>query len=160
MMAPEQAAVPHTVFIEPAEPGVPPVLDGPFARLAKLTIPADKHFIALARLTTIHVAGLLELPIHRLTDLRLAVGEACGVLLTAPPPGDAAPAGPRGSLELICDKFPDRLRIAVRGPAPGRWPEDEDIGWVLMRALVRDITVSRDGGFGTLTLTEPLPAAR
>lgn len=117
--------------------------------MAALVVPADKDYLALARLTAMHVAVLVGLTVGKVTDFRLAVDEACSLLLRAP----AVP----GELELSFERLPSRLRVTVRGPAPIGGLEPEDIGWHMMRALVGDARMETVGETATLTLIEPLP---
>jgi len=125
--------------------------------LAVLTIPADKHYVAMARMTALHVAGIVGLPISRATDLRLAVDEACGLFLGL---GRALPAGP-ASLTLTFTRHPDALRVSVSGPAPSRrLLDDDDLGWTLLCALGGEPRWELHDGTGTLTLTEPLSTGR
>jgi serine/threonine-protein kinase RsbW len=135
--------------------------DGEPFRMAVLSVPADRDYLALARLAAMQVAGLLGLSVGRLTDLRLAVSEACSLLLSAVPAqaaardaGDAAGNG----LELRFERCLDHLRVTVCGPAPRERPESDGLGWLLLEALVGDVRMETKGGKATLTLTEPLPA--
>jgi serine/threonine-protein kinase RsbW len=134
-------------------------------RLATMTFAADKDYLALARMTAMHVAGLLGLPIGRVTDLRLAVDEACTVFL-AGPSGPAAPLLARGRrdaatltlrFELLAG---EHLRISVSGPAPLRRPDEDDLGWTMLCALVGSPRWEVRDGVGTLTLIEPIPTGR
>jgi serine/threonine-protein kinase RsbW len=154
-------------------------------RMAVLSFPADKDYLALARTTAMHVAGLLELPLSRVTDLRLAVDEACASFLTA---GRAAAGygaaghgavddvaadhaaarvdggtaewdGSRGALELRYDLYPDRLCVSVRAPVPANWPQIDELGWSMLQALVSEVHTEVAEGIGTLVLVEQLPSA-
>jgi anti-sigma regulatory factor (Ser/Thr protein kinase) len=144
------------------------VTGGPFAhepvarRMAALSFPADKDYLALARTTAMHVAGLLGLPISRVTDLRLAVDEACTAFLTA---GRAAGAAGvlretalRDTLDLRYDQYPGQLWVSVRAPVPPSWPEVDEIGWTMLQALVSEVRTEVDDGIGTLILIEELAA--
>lgn len=143
--------------------------------LATLCFSADKDFLALARSTTMHVAGLLGLPFSRVADLRLAVDEACALFLTpaasatsaaSPVPavlakGDAGGAGGVGGLALVFADLGDELRITVSGPAPVRELDFPDgLGWSLLCALVAAPRWEVEGDVGILTLPEPIPADR
>ncbi|HTJ70100.1 MAG TPA: hypothetical protein VL551_21365 [Actinospica sp.] len=129
-------------------------------RMAVLAVPADRDYLALARLAAIEVADLLGLRVDRITDLRLAVDEACSLLLSAAAdvPGMAAGDAARG-LELRFERCPDHLRVTVRGPRPRARPEPDDLGWLILQALVGGVHMDTSGEVATLTLTEPLPAA-
>ena len=151
---------------EPAERprGEPVVVCTEPRRLAVLTFAADKDYLALARMTAMHVAGLLGMPIGRVTDLRLAVDEACSIFL-AGPSGPAAPLLPPGrhvaaTLTLRFERIAEHLRISVSGPAPLRRPDEDDLGWTMLCALVGSPRWEVRDGVGTLTLTEPIPTGR
>ncbi|HEX4792005.1 MAG TPA: ATP-binding protein [Actinospica sp.] len=141
-----------------------PLDGGPF-RLAALAVPADKDYLALARLTAMHVAAMLGLTVGRLTDLRLAVNEACVLLLHA----DLAATHDRAAsvtgaadetmIELRFERHPGELRVLVTGPAPQRGSDPDEVGWLLLRALVGDVRMDMQGETATVTLTEPLPVA-
>src|SRR5579863_1282999 len=92
-----------------------PLVEGPPRRLAVLSFAADKDHLALARMTAMHVAGLAGLPIGRVTDIRLAVDEACSLFLSG---SRGAEAG--AMLSVRFDRLPGQLRISVSGPAPER----------------------------------------
>lgn len=137
-----------------------PAESGPasFRRMAALVVPADKDYLALARTATMQIAALLDLPMSRVTDLRLAVDEACTSFLAVPEDEDGRPAEP-GNLELRYDRFPDHLLITVAGVAPGRWPTRDELGWEMLRALVGEVRAEVVDGVGVMTLIEPLPDA-
>ena len=136
--------------------------------LAVLVIPADKHYVAVARTAAVHVAGIMGLPISRTTDLRLAVDEACGLFLHRGAAAGAgsgagaaagAGAGAASKLTVSFTRFEETLQIKVSGPAPERQMLDDDLGWTLLRALCGvEVEWEQDDMTATLTLTEPLPA--
>ncbi|HET9170776.1 MAG TPA: ATP-binding protein [Actinospica sp.] len=119
-------------------------------RLAVLSFAADRDHLALARMTAMHVAGLAGLPIGRVTDIRLAVDEACSLFL-----GEAERT-PGALLTVRFEQVAEFLRIAVSGPAPARDPDAEDIGWLMLCALTVRPRWEVRGGTGTLTMNEPL----
>jgi serine/threonine-protein kinase RsbW len=137
--------------------------------LAALSFAADKDYLGLARMMATHVAGLLDYPLSRVADLRLAVDEACalflgpGVAEAGPPPGPAGPAADaaaRIGLSLLFESVAGTLRITVSGPVPRRRPPLDGLGWSLLCALVGEPRWEVLDRIGTLTLTEPLPVAR
>ncbi|WP_212516749.1 hypothetical protein [Actinospica acidithermotolerans] len=128
-------------------PGTP---DG-VTRLASVEFTAEKDYLPLARMATMHVTGLLGLPIGRVTDLRLAVNEACALFVGGEPAG----AG-RRRLAVAFDRLEGWLRITVDGPAPSRPPTPDDVGWTMLCALVEEPHWQVRDGAGTLIFTEPL----
>ena len=146
---PSQGAAPSplTASAEPAEGCL---------RMAALTVAADKDYLALVRTSAMQVAALLDLPLPRVADLRLAVDEACSSFLAAPG-GQPDPAGASGAtLQLCFDRYPDHLRVTVRGEAPPLWPAKNELGWEMLRAIVGDVHAEVVDGVGILTLIEPL----
>lgn len=131
--------------------------------LATLCFSADQDFLALARSTTKQVAGLLGFPHGRITDLRLAVDEACSLFLADGPPTEAAgidgsPDGSIGALALVFADAGGELRITVSGRAPrGRRPDPDGLAWTLLCALVGEPGWNDEDGVGVLTLREPMP---
>jgi serine/threonine-protein kinase RsbW len=122
---------------------------GTRARMAVVAFPVDKDYLGLARLATMHIAGLLGLSLSRVADLRLAVDEACTTFMTDHGAG-------RDGLELSFERYPLHLCVTVRGPAPARWPRRDGIGWMMLEALVGEARATVAGDVGTLTLIEPL----
>jgi hypothetical protein len=120
--------------------------------LATLCFSAEKDFLALARSTTVHVAGLLDLPFSRANDLRLAVDEACALFLAA-----SGAKGSVGGLALVFTQIGGQLRITVSGPTPLRQPDVGSLGWMLLCALVGEPRWEVEEDVGTLTLYEPIP---
>lgn len=128
-------------------------------RLAVLRVPAAEEHVALVRLCTLHLAGAAGLGAVRVSDLRLAVAEACGTFLEPLEPAPVTGVASRGDIRVRFDLQRDLLRIQVRGRAPAGWPDRGGLGWLVLRALVGDLSWERDGADGVLTLVEHLPAA-
>lgn len=122
-----------------------------------IEIPADRLYVVLARSAAVHLGSVLHLGITDVTDLRLAVDEACALFLLHPAFPDQREAG------LACrfEAYREQLRVSVRAPVPpGFSPDTEAIGWIMLGALVDELAWSRQDGFGTLTLTKRLTPAR
>jgi serine/threonine-protein kinase RsbW len=116
-----------------------------------LEIPADRLYVVLARSAAVHIGAVLRLGITDVTDLRLAVDEACAMFLLHP----AFPESPAAETGLSCrfEAYPDELRVSVRAPVPADFaPDTEAIGWIMLGALVDDLTWKHADGFGTVSL--------
>ena len=116
-----------------------------------IEIPADRLYVVLARSAAVHLGAVLHLGITEVTDLRLAVDEACALVLLHP----AFPGG--GALGLACRfaAYQEELRVTVSAPVPpGFAPDTEAIGWIMLGALVDDLAWTRHDGYGTVTLTK------
>ena len=127
-------------------------------RLASIEFAADEDFLALARMATVHVAGLLGLPIGRVTDLRLAVNEGCALFAGTAADGAWLRRRPPERLAVCFDRYADQLEITISGPAPDRPPGEDDLGWIMLCALVGETRWRVVAGVGVLTLIEAIPA--
>ena len=109
-----------------------------------IEIPADRLYVVLARSAAVHLGSVLRLGITDVTDLRLAVDEACAHFLLNP----AFPGG--GGVGLACRfaAYPEELRVTVRAAVPpGFAPDTEAIGWIMLGALVDDLAWTRQDGY-------------
>jgi serine/threonine-protein kinase RsbW len=145
-----------------APPVVGPALDlvdlsaahasGPVLRTVVLTIPAERGQVVLARSMVGHIAARLGLSVADLTDLRLAVDEACGLF-----PLSADFGGFDESLECRFEERAAALRITVCAPlSPTVQPELDGIGWIMLGALVDELSWLVVGSIGTVALVKDL----
>jgi serine/threonine-protein kinase RsbW len=117
-----------------------------------LTIPADRERVVLVRSVAGHVATGLGLSVTELTDQRLAVDEACGLFLIDP---RLTPLG--GVLDFHFEERPDELTVTVAaGVADHAGPDVDDIGWIMLEALVDELSWSVEEGIGRLRLVKRL----
>ena len=131
-------------------PGGPDRLPRP--RAVVLSIPADREQVVLVRSVAGHIAARLGLSVAELTDLRLAVDEACGLFLLNPGFGTAGE-----TLECRFEEQPDALSVTVSAPAPPSVaPDVDDIGWIMLSALVDELTWKAEHGVARLTLVKHL----
>jgi hypothetical protein len=123
-------------------------------RMASITMPASEAYVSFARMATTQVGAALGLSVGRVTDLRLAVDEACGQFLEAA----GRNAGDAGALHVCFDRFPDTLRVTVRGPILAGWPDRESLSWLVLAALAVEVRYEAGprAGLGTLTFIERL----
>jgi serine/threonine-protein kinase RsbW len=116
-----------------------------------IEIPADRLYVVLARSAAVHIGAVLHLGITDVTDLRLAVDEACALFLLHP----AFPDGAAVGLACRFAAYPEELRVTVRAPVSEAFaPDTEGIGWIMLGALVDDLAWTRRHGYGTVTLTK------
>jgi serine/threonine-protein kinase RsbW len=122
-----------------------------------IEIPADRLYVVLARSAAVHLGSVLQLGVTDVTDLRLAVDEACALFLLNP----AFPDGHEAGLVCRFAAYREELRITVRAPIPaGFAPDTDGIGWIMLGALVDHLAWSREAGFGVLTLAKHLVSGR
>lgn len=124
-----------------------------------LEIPADRLYVVLARSAAVHIGAVLRLGLTDVTDLRLAVDEACAMFLLHP----GFPASPAAEAGLACrfEAYPDELRVTVRAPVPADFaPDTEEIGWIMLGALVDDLSWKHADGYGTVSLVKRFEAPK
>ena len=121
-------------------------------RTVVLSIPADREQVVLVRSVAGHIAARLGLSVAELTDLRLAVDEACGLFLLSPGFGAAGEL-----LECRFEEQPASLAVTVSAPAAAaQEPDVDDIGWIMLGALVDELTWKAEHGVARLTLVKHL----
>lgn len=121
-------------------------------RRVRLTIPAKAEYVALSRLTISALGARLGLEAEIVADLKVAVTEACSLLVT--PPGEAVRSGcSDASIEIEFD-LADDAWIEVTGDhsfsdeIPRTYPDGEaaGLGLTIIGALVDSVeSGSRDG---------------
>jgi serine/threonine-protein kinase RsbW len=124
----------------------------PKPRTVVLSIPADREQVVLVRSVAGHIAARLGLSVAELTDLRLAVDEACGLFLLSPGFGD------RGEMvECRFEERPASLSVTVSAPTPPSVePDVDDIGWIMLGALVDELTWKAEEGVARITMVKHL----
>jgi serine/threonine-protein kinase RsbW len=93
-----------------------------------IQMPAEGAYLSVLRTATAGLAARLDFTLDEIEDLRIAVDEACGMLL-----GQAAPGA-----DLECDFTlgPDRISIAVSAPSlQPRPPSRDTFAWTVLSAL-------------------------
>lgn len=125
-----------------ASPGRSP-LDGP--GVVSIDIPCDPRLVALVRSAATAVASTLDIGIDRLDDLRLAVDEACSLLMTVAPPSESV----RSRMSASNGTF----AMAARARTDGALPARNGFAWTVLTALVDSVDLRAEGSDAVLTLT-------
>ncbi len=93
-----------------------------------IRMPAEGAYLSVLRTATAGLAARLDFTLDEIEDLRIAVDEACGMLL-----GQAAPGA---TLECDFTLGPDRISIAVSAPSlQPRPPSRDTLAWTVLSAL-------------------------
>ncbi|HEY3528081.1 MAG TPA: ATP-binding protein [Nocardioides sp.] len=109
-----------------------------------LRIPADGAYVSVLRTMTAGLAARLDFTVDDIEDLRIAVGEACALVLPEATPG--------GDLEADFRQTPGTLTISVRVTTPGRAePDYESFAWQVLSTLSAEATA--DAGDQHLEIT-------
>jgi anti-sigma regulatory factor (Ser/Thr protein kinase) len=117
----------------------------------------DPALVRTVRLVVAAVARRTARDEEFVEEVRLAVGEACA-LLVGPDASQATTASP----VEVSMRLEDRLRVVVRAAGSVAAEDDptSDIDgiepWALLRGLIEDFTISRDDGVTALSMSWPL----
>jgi serine/threonine-protein kinase RsbW len=104
-----------------------------------LTIPAAGAYLSVLRTATAGLAARLDFTLDEIEDLRIAVDEACGMLLPGARPGT----------ELRCafSLDADRIGVEVSVPAGSTTPPSrETFAWTVLSALAGEVDADDSNG--------------
>lgn len=119
----------------------------PDGDVVEVRVPADGAYVSTLRLTAAALAARCDLTIDDIEDLRLALDEACALLL---PHADGGSA-----LEARFTLTPGDLRVEASVPAAADAAVDRDgFAWTVLRALANSIDVSHPEDRLCLTLSK------
>ena len=102
-----------------------------------LRVPADGAYVSVLRTMTAGLAARLDFTVDDIEDLRIAVGEACALVLPEAAPG--------GSLEAEFRQTPGTLTVSVRVETGKRAePDYESFAWQVLSTLADEATAQAD----------------
>jgi anti-sigma regulatory factor (Ser/Thr protein kinase) len=122
-----------------------------------VSIARDPALVRTVRLVAAAVARRSSQDEEFVEEVRLAVGEACALLVGHGP----APLHRDGPVEVSM-RLEDRLRVSVSasGTVVVQDPPTSDIDgvepWALLRGLIEDFSITRHGAGTTLSMSWPL----
>lgn len=106
--------------------------------VVEISVPADSGYVATLRLTAASLAARCDLTIDEIEDLRLAVDEACALLL---------PHANGGPITGRFDLAPGLLQVAVGISSAAETAVDRTgFAWAVLGALAEDVVVSEQDG--------------
>ena len=112
----------------------------------ELRLPADGVYVSVVRTTTAGLAARLDFLIDDIEDLRIAVGEACAMVLPEAEP----------DTDLVCSYFlsPGKLtvRVAVTAADPAG-PEYDSFAWQVLSTMATSAEAEASGGCFAVSLT-------
>jgi serine/threonine-protein kinase RsbW len=109
----------------------------PLRDVVSVRIPANGAYLAVLRTATAGLAARLDFTLEEIEDLRMAVDEACALLLS----------GAVGGTDLACafELDPDGLRIAVTvASRDGVLPRRDTFAWTVLTALAGGVDAHVD----------------
>lgn len=132
-------AVPERTSPEPvAAPSAPSASDTVGSDI-ELTLPADPVHVPVARALAADLAVRLDYDLDEVSDLRMAVDEACAELV--------AKAAAPGRLRCVFRAEDDALRVTVSAATKdGTTPGQHTFGWRVLTALVDEVSTWADAG--------------
>jgi serine/threonine-protein kinase RsbW len=123
-------------------------MDGPDVEQADvaLRVPADGAYVSVLRTMTAGLAARLDFTVDDIEDLRIAVGEACALVLPQARPG--------GALRAEFRQTTGALTVSVRVDTAGRaHPDYESFAWQVLSTLTADTSADADDHQLTVTFT-------
>jgi serine/threonine-protein kinase RsbW len=111
----------------------------------ELRIPADSIYLAVLRTATAGLAARLDFTLDDIEDLRIAVDEACAMVLPQ--------ARPDSDLTCSFDLHPTRLTVSVTAVCDSpQMPDQDSFAWTVLAALTNEVRADVDGECLTVTL--------
>jgi serine/threonine-protein kinase RsbW len=121
----------------------------PDGDVVDVRVPADGAYVATLRLTSASLAARCDLTVDDIEDLRLAVDEACALLLPHAEPGSTMHA----RFELASGQL--AVTTSVDSPnASAASPDRSGFAWSVLSALASQVDVVGDGGKLSITVTK------
>ena len=111
----------------------------------ELRIPADSAYLAVLRTATAGLAARLDFTLDDIEDLRIAVDEACAMVLPQA----------RENSDLTCtfDLAASKLTVAVTAECDSPRPPNRDgFAWTVLAALTNEVAAAVDGDKLTVNL--------
>ena len=113
---------------------------------AEIRLPADSAYVAVLRMATAGLAARLDFTLDDIEDLRMAVGEACALVLEH--------ADTEGDLYAAFDLSDGSIRVSVSADSLGdSAPDVESFGWQVLTALTSDVVTSLEGRLRWVSFT-------
>jgi serine/threonine-protein kinase RsbW len=110
-----------------------------------ITLPADGAYLSVLRTATAGLAARLDFTLDEIEDLRIAVDEACAMLLTQAVSG--------GDLECTFALESDTMRVAVSViTSDSQQPSRDTFAWTVLSALAGEVESSAEAD-GRVTIT-------
>jgi serine/threonine-protein kinase RsbW len=120
--------VPTSVTSSPAGEATPRRTD-----VVELSVPPLPQYVAVVRAATAGLAARLDLTLDRIEDLRIAVDEACTLLVQAP--AEQPSGGAPDHITCLFTLDDTALTVDVTGPH-AELPERTGYAWAVLSALV------------------------
>jgi serine/threonine-protein kinase RsbW len=105
--------------------------------IVSISLPAVGAYLSLLRTATAGLAARLDFTLDDIEDLRIAVDEACAMLL--------AQAAPASTLDCTFELLPDTMKVSVSViTTDGLQPSRDTFAWTVLSALAGAVDSSVD----------------
>lgn len=119
----------------------PPPEPDPAGDVVRVRVPASGAYLSVLRTATASLAARLDFTIDEIEDLKIAVDEACAMLLASAEPGT--------DVECRFTLRGDAIRVAVTViTVDGRPPSRDTFAWTVLTALAGGVDASADSDHG------------
>jgi serine/threonine-protein kinase RsbW len=105
--------------------------------IVSISLPAVGAYLAVLRTATAGLAARLDFTLDDIEDLRIAVDEACAMLL--------AQAAPAATLDCTFELLPNTMKVSVSViTTDGQEPSRDTFAWTVLSALAGAVDSSVD----------------
>jgi serine/threonine-protein kinase RsbW len=112
---------------------------------AEVRLPAESAYVSVLRMATAALAARLDFTLDDIEDLRMAVGEACAMLLDRARPG--------GQLIARFRLGDDRIDVTVSADAVApTLPDTTSFAWQVLTTTASDVRAHASDDLLTITL--------
>ena len=116
------------------------------AAAVRLEVPADPRFLTLVRLAAAGMAAQTGLTVEEVDDLKIAVDEACAVLLQ--------PADPAAVVEVSFQEEPHRIQVEAKREMSDGPDRIDDMVRTILEATTDEHEFVRANGVSSFRLTK------
>lgn len=124
--------------------------DGAEGDVVEVTVPALTGYLGVVRTATAGLAARLSFTLDEIEDLRIAVDEACVMLLSLPGPP------PPATLTCRFRVLPDALAVTVSARVGERaaLPAEQSFAWQVLTAHAAEVTGRAQNGLASIDLVK------
>jgi serine/threonine-protein kinase RsbW len=112
-------------------------------------VPADGSYLAVLRTATAGLAARLQFTLDEIEDLRIAVDEACAILLSIASDNTEVTS----QFEVTDSALSIDVSVPVTGPAAAL-PGGNSFSWQVLTALAGEVSAKTDGDRAAIRLTK------
>ncbi len=116
--------------------------------VVELVLPADPAYLGVVRTACAGLGARLDLTLDEIEDLRIAVDEACTLVL----PAGRTVRDPSVRLRATFSVSDDALAVRVQGPNPDL-PVETSYAWAVLEALAGDVSSGVEAGGSWISLS-------